>query len=170
MLRLYILRHAKAAVATPGMKDQDRGLTERGNDDAKRLANSMRQLQMLPGEVVCSPSRRTRMTLHAIMGAFDDAKAPQIEYDENLYSGEPADYWKAIHGFVNEKPAMIIGHNPMCEIVAAAIGGEGEPTSVSLLRKSFPAGALAVFDLPAKRWAEVRQGEGWLVNFIVPAG
>lgn len=168
MVRLYILRHAKAAVAQPGQKDFDRGLDERGQTDAPRIADAMREKGYLPQHILCSPAVRTRMTLHGVMGAYDDP--PTIDYHESFYSGAPEDYWAALQGLEGGGDVMIVGHNPMCEIMAHEAAPKGDEHALALMRSKFPTGALAVIEFEATQWADARPGLGRLIEFLVPRG
>jgi phosphohistidine phosphatase len=168
MVRLLVLRHAKAAIATPGMKDFDRGLTARGVDDASALADVMRKQGYLPQKIACSPSRRTRMTLHGVMRAFDDAHAPVVDYVDELYSGEPSDYLTVARGFGDTSTAMIIGHNPMCEVFSSAMSERGKDKARSGLHEKFPTCALAVIDFDAKNWSEIAATNAYLADFLLP--
>lgn len=167
MLRLYILRHAKAALASPGMKDFDRELSNRGMDDAREMAKVMRARGYVPQRISCSPSRRTRMTLDGVKAAWG-ADGPDVEYDASLYHGDSDDYLNAIRGFDGAQSGMVIGHNPNCEIVASLLCGGGEARALEILNRKFPTGALAVFDLAIDDWARVKPGAGHLAAFYIP--
>ena len=167
MVRLFVLRHAETSWALPGMKDFDRGLDERGSGDLPRIAENLRRRDYLPASVICSPAVRTRMTLHGVMAAYQ--RPPRIDYVESLYSGSPEDYWQAIQSVEGPGDVMIVGHNPMCEIVAGEAAPRGEAAALDRLRRKFPTGALAVIDFPAERWADVRPGKGRLLDFVIPA-
>ena len=166
MLRLYLLRHAKSSWAEPGQADFDRSLSPRGADDVPKIAAAIRRKGYLPGHIYCSPTLRTRVTLHGIMSAFDNP--PNVDYDENLYSGGVTAYFDCVHRHPAKDALMIIGHNPMCEDFSAALAKTGEPEAIARMSIKFPTGALAVFDLDASDWSKIERGCGHLVDFIVP--
>ena len=64
--------------------------------------------------------------------------------------------------------AMVIGHNPGMQELAAALAGEGPRGAVKRLAGKFPTGALAVIIFDAARWAEVAPGAGRLDRFVRP--
>ncbi len=167
MLRLYILRHAKAAMAAPGMKDFDRELSSRGVDDALQMAKVMRARGYQPQIVACSPSRRTRMTLDGIQPALENV-TPEVDFRQALYHGDTDDYLAAIHAFDGAKEGMVIGHNPNCEIIASLLCAGGEPEAIETMNRKFPTGALAVFDLAIDNWSQAKPGCGHLRAFIIP--
>ncbi len=55
MSRLFLLRHAKAAWAKPGMKDFDRPLDEEGIASLMRLARSMKETGLFPTALSSPP-------------------------------------------------------------------------------------------------------------------
>jgi phosphohistidine phosphatase len=167
MLRLYILRHAKAALASPGMKDFDRELSSRGLADANQMAKVMKARGYHPQKICCSPSRRTRMTLDGLQNAWKKDE-PEITFDASLYHGDSDDYIAAIRGFDGAHSGMVVGHNPNCEILASLLCGGGEAKALETLRRKFPTGALAVFDLAVEDWSRVKPGAGHLAAFYIP--
>ena len=166
LLRLYILRHAKSSWATPGLKDFDRGLDERGTEDMPRIAEAMSRKNYLPPVVICSPALRTRMTLHGIMAAYENP--PRVDYEETLYSDTPEAYWNAVRAVEEPVDVMIIGHNPMCEIMASEAAPRGDAQALALLRTKYPTGALAVIEFGEDNWSDVRPGRGRLLDFMIP--
>lgn len=166
MLRFYLLRHAKSSWAEPGQPDYERSLSQRGADDLPRIAAAMRQKGYLPGHVYCSPTLRTRLTLHGIMSAFD--QPPNVDYDETLYSGGVGAYFDCLHRHSGNDAVMIIGHNPMCEGLSVALAKTGDAGAMARMAVKFPTGTLAVFDLNTSDWSEVGSSSGHLVDFLVP--
>jgi len=167
MLRLYILRHAKASHAAPGMRDFDRGLSERGMEDARHVAAIMREQGYVPQMIACSPAVRTRMTLDGVRAAFGAAE-PETVFNASLYHGGSEDYLAAMNGFDGARSGMIIGHNPNCDIVASTLCGGGSTHAVKMLKQKFPTGALAVFDMALDDWRQVKPGCAVLADFIIP--
>ena len=166
MLRFYLLRHAKSSWAEPGQPDVERGLNERGLNDLPRIAAAMRERDYLPGHVYCSPTLRTRLTLHGIMPAFNEP--PNVDYVDALYENGVAGYFDCLRQHATGSSVMIIGHNPMCEAFAATLAGAGAPEALKRMSAKFPTGALAVFDIDLDNWADVDSGSGYLIDFLVP--
>lgn len=167
MLRLYILRHAKSSWANPGEKDFDRALNDRGAQDLPLIADAMRKRGYLPDHVYCSPATRTRLTLRGIMPAFGD-KPPQVDFEEALYFGDQTSYLDIIRSHIDGSAIMLVGHNPMCEILAASLAGGGDAAALADLRLKYPTGAMAVLDFEADDWSAVRPGSGQLAKFLIP--
>ncbi len=87
-------------------------------------ASMMRARTYLPDRVLCSPSLRTRLTLHGIMAAF--STPPHVDYIDALYSGGIEAYFDALKAGSPSESLMIIGHNPMCEGFASTVTASGE--------------------------------------------
>ncbi len=61
MRRLFLIRHAKAEPSV-GRDDYERALTERGRDDARRVAEVLAARDMLPDILIHSGALRTKQT------------------------------------------------------------------------------------------------------------
>jgi len=55
MKRLLLLRHAKAVPATDPLVDIDRPLADRGERDARRIGERLRQQRVQPALILASP-------------------------------------------------------------------------------------------------------------------
>ncbi len=165
-MRLYVLRHAKSSWANPGQRDFDRGLNERGRSDLPAIAAHMIDRGYRPSQVLCSPAVRTRATLTGISSAL--APAADIRFEQALYDGDAAQYLHLLQALRGNQPAIIIGHNPMCEILTMQLAGQGNPAALGEMATKYPTGALAVFDLPHDHWTQVQPRSGFLVDFACP--
>lgn len=169
MKRLFLLRHAKAAPAEPGMDDAERPLMLSGVEDAAAIARYARKSDYLPDLILCSPSARTAQTAELVL---KELKA-QIEYRAVLYLAPAA----KIIATVRAAPAgasalMIVGHNPGMEDAAALLArdkvGRKERARREVLEEKFPTGALAILDFDVKRWRDVAPASGKLIDFVRP--
>jgi phosphohistidine phosphatase len=165
MSRLYLLRHAKAGWAEPGMRDFDRPLEPLGRTDADAIGAAMRARAYLPGLVLCSSAKRARETLEWVARQIGD---PRVVFSDSLYSTDAAGYVDFIRETADAEMALLIGHNPMMEDVAEALSGDGDPHARHMLHGGFPTSALAVIRLPGKL-SETAPGKGYLEAFITPA-
>ncbi|MEM7463986.1 MAG: histidine phosphatase family protein [Pseudomonadota bacterium] len=165
-MRLYILRHAKSSWAETGAKDFDRGLNERGSSDLRKIAAELREREYLPPQVYCSPALRTRLTMHGIILAYDDA--PNIDYVDKLYSGDTLSYVDCIRRHPERQDLMIVGHNPMCAEIALQLIGDGEPKHLQAVSNKYPTGALAVIDFDIDDWNAIATKSGYITDFMLP--
>ncbi len=129
-VRLYLVRHAKAA---PGDPDELRALTPEGREQARLLAE--RLVDERPDAVVTSPLLRARETAEVLARAC----GLEAEPDELLAPGATsADARQAAAG--RGERVVLVGHQPDFGRIAAALTGGEEPP--------FPTAGMAVIDLP----------------------
>ncbi|MIL10246.1 histidine phosphatase family protein, partial [Salmonella enterica subsp. enterica] len=122
MGKLYLLRHAKAGWAMPGVRDFDRPLDEIGVGDAELVGDTMNFNGYIPDITVCSGALRARQTLEGVAAKADTGR---VVFDDNLYIADAAGYLDIIRANCNADSILIIGHNPMMEDLAMAVAGDG---------------------------------------------
>ena len=137
-MRLFLVRHAEAA---PGHPDELRPLTPNGREQARALGERLASLA--PPVVLSSPLLRARETAAAIARAT----GAELRIDERLAPGANV---VALLGAVDELgeplgrhldgPLVVVGHQPDCGEIAAALAG-GEPPA-------YPPAGVAELDLP----------------------
>jgi phosphohistidine phosphatase len=164
--RLYLLRHAKAQWASPGMRDFDRPLEESGRVDAGRTGIQMRLRGYVPDVTLCSTAVRARETLQEVAGEADTGR---VVFDARLYSEDAAFYLDLVRENASGGSIMVVGHNPMMEDLATALSGDGESAAIATLGLGFPTAGLAVIGFPAGL-DRVAPGKGRLEAFVVPGG
>jgi phosphohistidine phosphatase len=118
-VRLYLVRHAKAA---PGDPDDLRTLTEHGREQAREVGEQFARDGIRPDAVLSSPLLRARETAEAIA----KATGANAETDERLAPGATAESVRAaITG--RGETIVVVGHQPDCGQIAASISGGPEP-------------------------------------------
>lgn len=165
MTRLFLLRHAKAGWAEPGMRDFDRPLDTSGEVDAEAAGIAMRANGYIPELVICSSARRARQTLDGIVKNLETGR---VVFTEGLYSTDAAGYVDIIRDAPAASSILLIGHNPMTEDVAIALSGDGAEAARAAIIAGFPTSALAVIRF-AGSFAETAPGKGFLETFLTPA-
>jgi phosphohistidine phosphatase len=167
MRRLFLVRHAKAELAT-GRDDYTRKLTERGRADARRIAKALAARHFLPDVLIHSGAARAKETAE-ILAAGWRAKV-ELEEDAGLYDASFTmllDRTRAL-GHAH-KSVGLVGHNPGLGELATALTGSGAEPEVSRLSAKYPTGAVAVLDLSIKRWDEVERNSAMLALYLTPA-
>jgi phosphohistidine phosphatase len=130
-VRLFLVRHAEAA---PGEPDELRTLTSHGRWQAQELSQRFARHGIRPEAVLSSPLLRARQTADAIAAGAGVAAEP----DERLAPGATAeDVREAVAG--RGETVVIVGHQPDCGQIAAAISGEAAP--------AFPAAGVCELEL-----------------------
>ena len=166
MTRLLLLRHAKSSWAEPGTADRDRPLNPRGRRAAQYMAQWISQAEFPPERILCSPSRRTRETLAALLPHLE--QPGDVAILDELYDPLSDDYCETIaaHGG-NANCLLLIGHNPTIHTTALRLIGNAEGGDAAQLAAKFPTAALAVIDFDGS-WQQIAARSGSLVAFVRP--
>src|SRR6188508_3767065 len=118
-VRLVIVRHAEAASGEP---DELRPLTPDGRAVARSLGERLARDGIQPDAILTSPLLRARETAQEL--ARPTGLEP--EPDERLAPGATAE---AVRAAAEERGqiVVVVGHQPDCSRIAAALGGGEEP-------------------------------------------
>ncbi|WP_230878440.1 histidine phosphatase family protein [Planomonospora sp. ID67723] len=141
---LIVLRHAKAA-HTPGLADAERPLTERGENDARRVGETFAALGLRPDLVLCSPAVRTRRTAELAL------PGEPVEFERDIYEAYADELLTLLRRTDPEvRTLLLVGHNPAVhELVLELTTRAGD--------SGFPPGAFAVIET-GDEWAELESG------------
>ena len=129
-MKLYLVRHADAM---PGNPDELRPLSDEGRDQARALGERLKEENV--DIVLTSPLLRARETGEGLARATGSA----TQTDARLAPGATAEAVRACVAGRGER-VVVVGHQPDCGRVAAALSGGAEPP--------FPPGGMIVIDLP----------------------
>ena len=158
------MRHAKA-VREPGLPDHARGLTERGRDDAVRVARCLHEQGLAPDLALASDSCRTRETLE-LAAAASSAGPRDTARAARFISADPREILKVVRAApVRARTLLLVGHNPGLAELARALAGGGAPRGLNRLAEGFPTAAVAVIAFPGP-WSELAELRGCLERFI----
>ena len=130
-MRIYLVRHAEAASGEP---DHGRRLTAGGREQARRVGERLATAEPRPDAVLHSPLVRARETAELIAAPLGIQSKP----DKRLAPGATADDVRAAIAGRGEA-VVVVGHQPDCSEVAAALTGGPEP--------AFPPAGVFVIDL-----------------------
>ncbi|KAF1013352.1 MAG: hypothetical protein GAK31_03501 [Stenotrophomonas maltophilia] len=116
MRELILLRHAHAEPATPGQADLDRPLSPVGLAEAEAAGKWLKENNLLPECVLCSPARRTRETLEAVMASIGYVEK---RLEDRIFEAAPGTLAALIDERRDLERVMIVGHNPGLERLVA---------------------------------------------------
>ncbi|AKS41093.1 SixA phosphatase family protein [Wenzhouxiangella marina] len=168
-MRLLLLRHAKSAWDTPGLRDHDRPLAPRGERAAPAMGAYFAGTDLRVDRIVSSTAARAWTTARLFQAAFD----PRIELASrrDLYHADAMDILAiALEEAAGDDDAriLLVGHNPGMHDLARALCGEGEPAAVDRLQTKLPTGALAEFELSLSSMTDRQSDSGRLLRFVRP--
>lgn len=110
-MQLIVWRHAEAE---DGIPDEERALTEKGQEQARKMAQWLKQHLPEPMRVLVSPARRAQQTAQAL--------GVQIETREELGVGSSARrILRATDWPHGEGTLIVVGHQPALGRLAAVL-------------------------------------------------
>jgi phosphohistidine phosphatase len=161
MKMLLVMRHGKAEEGAP-RGDKARVLVERGEREARMMGELMKEEGLELDGVVSSDAARARRT--AEIAAKAAGFEGEIRFDEEIYGAGLDDLLGLVKGLPDDRGCvLLVGHNPGMEDLAMALAKEG-----SDLVQLPTAGVARLEFKVAKRWKDVREGSGALVEVYRP--
>ncbi|MEG2802673.1 histidine phosphatase family protein [Stenotrophomonas sp.] len=158
MRELILLRHAHAEAASTGQADLDRPLSPIGLAEAEAAGRWLKENNLLPDCVLCSPSRRTRETLEAVLGITGFVEK---RLEDTVYEATPGTLMGLIEARGDVDRLLVVGHNPGLEQLVALLS---EGTSSDY--RGMPPGGIAVLSID--REASIEPGVATLTAFWWP--
>ncbi len=158
MRQLILLRHANAEPASPGQADIDRPLSPHGLAEAEAAGRWLVDNKLVPDRVLCSPARRARETLEAVLGLTGYVEQ---RLDERIYEATPGTLVAVVDEHRDLERVLVVGHNPGLERLAALMhsGQSGD-------YRGMPTSSVVVLSLPMA--AAIEPGIARLAAFWWP--
>jgi phosphohistidine phosphatase len=128
MKDLYIVRHGIAVEpGTPGIPDDERPLTPKGEKRMRQIAHGLRMLDLKLDRIITSPLPRARGTAEIIADALGVREL--LETSNVLQAGTSA---ATVERWLRERTEdrlMIVGHNPtLSDLLSLLVLGSTQPT------------------------------------------
>lgn len=165
MLRLLLLRHAKAAWPS-GTLDLDRPLAKRGQEAALVMGNYLKRERLEPDLAIVSPARRAQETWERVQPILGEIA---MRPDGRIYEAPVGRLREVVRDVEPEiRTVLVIGHNPGFEELARLLIGEGDMDGILRLGQKYPTAGLAVIDFELESWEDVAQKSGRLERFVTP--
>ncbi|MBO9715835.1 MAG: histidine phosphatase family protein [Pseudoxanthomonas sp.] len=161
MRQVILLRHAHAEPASAGQADLDRPLSPVGLAEAEAAGRWLAGQGLQPDRVLCSPARRTRETLEAVLAVTGYAEQ---RLEQAIYEATPGTLMGLLQDQSEVERLLLVGHNPGLERLVALL----DSGQTSDYRGMPPAGVavLALPELPAVD--PIEPGLGRLTAFWWP--
>ena len=158
MRQLILLRHAHAEPAITGQSDFDRPLSPQGLAEAEAAGRWLAEHGLVPDRVLCSPARRARETLEAVLEAIGYVEQ---RLEDAIYEATAGTLAEVADNHREVERLMLVGHNPGFEHLAALMhsGQSGD-------YRGMPTSAVVVLSLPVD--ATIEPGVATLSSFWWP--
>ncbi|MFT6559539.1 SixA phosphatase family protein [Sneathiella sp.] len=170
MKRLTLLRHAKSSWNDGAIRDFERPLSPRGIKAAPLIGQYLRDQNLVPELILCSPAKRTRETLARTMPHL--SVETKVIFDPMIYSagmgGSILDLLPTVaeaYGHV-----LIIGHNPTMQELALTLTNwqEGTESLRQKLTRKFSTCAVASLEFDIACWNKAKTSGGLITHFMTP--
>jgi phosphohistidine phosphatase len=126
-VKLYLLRHAIAFPRdTPGVRDEDRSLTDEGREKMQREAAGIAHIVKTFDVILTSPYKRAYETAMITAQAMGLSKAVNV-FDALKPGTLYAVFMKALASYADKKDVLLVGHEPDMSTFAAALCGMPQP-------------------------------------------
>ncbi|UWR44662.1 SixA phosphatase family protein [Phaeobacter inhibens] len=155
---LILTRHAKSAWDTSAPSDHARPLNNRGRHSAAAVGTWLREIGMIPDQVISSSAQRTRETCDLM-----ELGAPAV-FIERLYHASAEILFQVLREAEHNR-VLILGHNPGLAAFAHSI--VRHPPDHSRF-DDFPTGATLIARFDIDRWADLTWSSGKVGEFTVP--
>jgi len=161
MMKLHLLRHAKSAWDQPQLTDFERGLNQRGRQDAPRMGAAL-ATRIAPMVMHVSRARRAQLTLQGLCAGWPALAACAHVGDDALYTFDAQD----LVNWLVQRPDgddayFIIGHNPaLTDLVNRLVGHH--------CLDNLPTCGYAQLELPIARWRDLPLCEAVLKDSLYP--
>jgi phosphohistidine phosphatase len=141
--RLLILRHAKSSWADSSQDDWHRPLNERGQEDAPRVGEWLRERSVVPDLIITSDAVRARTTAQAV--ARTVGYAHEVLVEPALYLAKPDDVLDVLNKVQDAAATvMVVGHNPGLEDLVRQLTGD---------HLGLVTAAIVDLEVPIDRWS-----------------
>lgn len=157
---LLLMRHAKSSSNNLTGDDHERPLTDRGQRDAARVGDLLRDHDIIPDVIITSDAVRAYTTARAVAEAAGCQTV--IEMNPLLYHASPDAIRAVLHSIPEPGPdsVMIVAHNPGLEQLVEQFTGESH---------GFPTAALVHLALQVEEWSELNVAtEGTIIDLWRP--
>lgn len=158
MRELILLRHAHAEPPTTGQLDMDRPLSAQGLAEAEAAGRWLKEHGWVPDCVLCSPARRSRETLEAVLAAIGYVEQ---RLEPSIYEATPGTLAGLVDNQREAERLMMVGHNPGFERLVSLMHS-GQTSDY----RGMPTAGVAVLTLPAE--AIIEPGVATLSAFWWP--
>lgn len=159
MKHLFLVRHAKSSWQEEHLKDRDRPLNNRGQEQLAPLARALARSGAFGGELYASDAKRAESTLSGIVPpGFPENRVQLIS---ELYTFDHRRLLEWLQTLGEEQDTVtVIGHNPaLLELAGYLL--KHPPAQL-------PTASFVCIALPDKPWSKLAKGKGKLEAFLTP--
>jgi phosphohistidine phosphatase len=156
MKKLLLIRHAKAEKET-SVKDINRPLKYIGIQDARFMAERVKEKSLVPQFIITSPALRTKTTAEIFA---DHLLLPDPEINKAIYEASQQTLLRVINQLPNQYNFIaLVGHNPGMSQILYYLTGESREVHTS---------TVALIEFEIDDWKAVSGDTGQLAYYSSP--
>lgn len=160
MKRLIIVRHAKTEQGGYS-HDYERELTERGIDDAGKIAVDLFKRKIMPDYILSSPATRAITTAKVYAATLNFPEKKIIEKEGLYFDFTTQDFIEMLHEVPDEyQTVFVFGHNPFMYFMAGNLSKN--------FHGEMPTCSTVVIDFEIGSWKEVEPRQGKVFLHLYP--
>lgn len=153
MLRLTLVRHARAEPGRPGQEDSHRELDLQGQREAAEIGRRLKEQNLAPDRILTSPAARALATATFLARELDIAPE-QIDLDARLYLASAPLLMDLVRELGGTSPhLLLVGHNP-------GVSEFADGLSTERTIDSLPTAGVYTQRLPISAWRELQWASG----------
>lgn len=157
---LFLVRHAKSSWDSPGLRDINRPLNDRGLRDAPRMGKLLREMGVQPDLLVSSPAKRALTTAEFFATAFGINEGAVVR-NPDIYEAYPTEILRIIGNLPDSaQTVMLFGHNPTFTEVANRFSDD--------FIDNIPTCGVVCIESTASTWAELYEGNSRVKSCYFP--
>jgi phosphohistidine phosphatase len=130
MLKLYLLRHGKAANPERYDHDYDRPLNKKGIVQINQIGYKLEHEGHRVSQIISSSAKRTEQTT-VIVNHY--LACNNVDYHEDLYLAGHGHIFDALQKLSNSSEVLYVGHNFGISDIASYLSGENISMSTGML-------------------------------------
>ena len=157
--QLLIIRHAKSDWGNTDLRDFDRPLNKRGQENAPLMAQRLIKLQIVPELIVSSPALRALTTSKYFADAWQ-IPLDNIQQEPSIYDAGVKSLLKVVNDFDNKfNKIALFGHNPGLTDLVNYFDGHID---------SLPTCSVVLLEFPFDEWAMAGESMAKVLLFDYP--
>ena len=161
MKTLYLVRHASAVERESSMKDSDRVLSTKGQEESKNVAQLFKERAITPELWISSHARRALDTAY-IFAEIIGYPRQNILVNKKIYDESSGSHFiQLLHNLEEKLPSSIIfGHEPTLSEFASFL--------IKKYHTGIPKAGILGMVFPVKKWLQIEAGSGLLTMVLFP--
>lgn len=161
---LFIMRHAKSDWSQ-SFSDFDRPLNKRGARNAKKMGEWIKNLQLIPQQILVSPAHRALSTAHLFCSAAS-IEQTAIQIIPEIYNASENHLYQVLRQVPDKiESVCLIGHNPGIENLLESLSTNDIPLPED--GKLLPTASIAHVTIPTP-WSDITPKQGLLHSITRP--